>query len=423
MSKIKSNQIAALELSLDPTPALGGNLNVSGFNIGDATTPDTYIDIDSDAINFYIGPSGSSYWDNTVSVLDATSGTTGETAAQTTSLLGKSSTSVGIYPTHAGTVRIAGGNHSNNRGGAARMEGGSGGTGQAGAVISTYGGANTTGPGAGVRIASAAGLSTSQPGNIQVYAGAGTTSQIGGDVVVKSGSGGANAAGGVLNITGGAGTTNGDGGSIILTPGIGGNTTGVGGNLNLYGGNAGGGGNNSGSIILTPGGSVGNAGHIDMHAPLLQTGQVAIRMWRDTNVGHTTGNYVSLGVRSDLASNITFQLPSSNGTNGYVLTTDGVGNTEWLPSPPPLTERIIVTGSPISEVINTIVTTTATGGSPSGIAYMQVFRNGSLQDEDISYGGSPATITEDYAVTGTNQITFAPGILQLNDKIKIYVFG
>jgi hypothetical protein len=41
-------------------------------------------------------------------------------------------------------------------------------------------------------------------------------------------------------------------------------------------------------------------------------------------------NYVSLAVNSTLASNVTFTLPTSNGTNGYVLQTDGSGNTSWV---------------------------------------------------------------------------------------------
>ena len=63
---------------------LGGNLNVNGFNIGDAGTPDTYIDINSDSIQFFIGPSGGTYWDNTTAIIDASGGSTGENATQAT---------------------------------------------------------------------------------------------------------------------------------------------------------------------------------------------------------------------------------------------------------------------------------------------------------------------------------------------------
>jgi hypothetical protein len=41
-------------------------------------------------------------------------------------------------------------------------------------------------------------------------------------------------------------------------------------------------------------------------------------------------NYVQLGVDSTLASNVTFTLPTSNGTSGQVLKTDGSGNLSYV---------------------------------------------------------------------------------------------
>jgi hypothetical protein len=41
-------------------------------------------------------------------------------------------------------------------------------------------------------------------------------------------------------------------------------------------------------------------------------------------------NYVQLGVDSTLASNVTFTLPTSNGTSGQVLKTDGSGNLSYI---------------------------------------------------------------------------------------------
>jgi hypothetical protein len=41
-------------------------------------------------------------------------------------------------------------------------------------------------------------------------------------------------------------------------------------------------------------------------------------------------NYVQLGVDSTLASNVTFTLPTSNGTSGQVLKSDGSGNLSYV---------------------------------------------------------------------------------------------
>jgi hypothetical protein len=47
--------------------------------------------------------------------------------------------------------------------------------------------------------------------------------------------------------------------------------------------------------------------------------------------GSTNGtNYVQLGVDSTLASNVTFTLPTSNGTSGQVLKSDGSGNLSYV---------------------------------------------------------------------------------------------
>ena len=44
----------------------------------------------------------------------------------------------------------------------------------------------------------------------------------------------------------------------------------------------------------------------------------------------TTSFHINLSAPSSLASSTTFQLPSNNGTNGQVLTTDGTGITSWV---------------------------------------------------------------------------------------------
>jgi len=109
-------------------------------------------------------------------------------------------------------------------------------------------------------------------------------------------------------------------------------------------------------------------------------------------------------------------------TTNDVLTYDGA---DWVNQPTPAAEKpsfekIALGGSPVSQVLNTTVDTIATGGSPIQTASLQVFRNGILQNEgDVA--GSP--ITNDFEVTGANQLTFAPGTLQAGGVVIIYVFN
>lgn len=53
----------------------------------------------------------------------------------------------------------------------------------------------------------------------------------------------------------------------------------------------------------------------------------AIKLYEASNNGT---NYVQLAVDSTLASNVTFTLPTSNGTNGQVLKSDGSGNLSYV---------------------------------------------------------------------------------------------
>lgn len=46
----------------------------------------------------------------------------------------------------------------------------------------------------------------------------------------------------------------------------------------------------------------------------------------------SSGQYVALRAPSSLALNINFTLPDNEGTAGYVLETDGAGNTDWVPA-------------------------------------------------------------------------------------------
>jgi len=74
----------------------------------------------------------------------------------------------------------------------------------------------------------------------------------------------------------------------------------------------------------------------------------------------------------------------------------------------PQYEKQVISGTPT--IVNTTIPTSAYS---SGSATLQVYRNGMLQEENIS--------GEDFDVTGANQITFATALVNA-DKIIIYAF-
>lgn len=99
--------------------------------------------------------------------------------------------------------------------------------------------------------------------------------------------------------------------------------------------------------------------------------------------------------------------PTTDGTNGQTLTTNGSGILSFTTPRPiaPYYEEFVATSS--QTVFNTTMATTA---KASGKSYLQVFVNGTFQQE----GGS-----KDYTVTGANQITFNAG-LTVSDDVVIY---
>jgi len=104
---------------------------------------------------------------------------------------------------------------------------------------------------------------------------------------------------------------------------------------------------------------------------------------------------------------------------GQVLKATSATSATWQ-TPKPAYESIVIAGSPVSDVITTTVSTVAIAGSPP-FAGLLVFRNGAQQTEGVM-AGSPLQPTEDFAVTGANEITFPTGILAVGNKINIYVF-
>jgi len=209
--------------------------------------------------------------------------------------------------------------------------------------------------------------------------------------------------------------------NVSITAGRTTSITADGGNITLTAGKSGAAG---GSINLTPGDGASN-GTVNLHNASASVGQATMRLWNDTNTSHTTGFAVTLKPPA-LTVNTTFELPPTDGTSGQVLTAQGSGVTEWVDvavvSTKPLYEKIVIGGSPVSQVLATTVSTTATAGSPvGGSTSLQVFRNGILQNEDVSAAGSP--LEGDFQVTGANELTFAPDSLQPGGVIIIYVFN
>jgi hypothetical protein len=80
-------------------------------------------------------------------------------------------------------------------------------------------------------------------------------------------------------------------------------------------------------------GALEEHGVFEVHATHGAIGQGEIRIWDDTDTGHTTGNYVALKppspVGSPTSANWTLTLPIDAGTSEQVLITDGAGNTSW----------------------------------------------------------------------------------------------
>jgi len=71
----------------------------------------------------------------------------------------------------------------------------------------------------------------------------------------------------------------------------------------------------------------------------------------DANVKLKGGaNYVTLKAHATTSANYNFVLPQTAGTNGYVLSTDGVGNTSWVT--PAVSSGTIVDGSIVDADIN-----------------------------------------------------------------------
>ena len=82
---------------------------------------------------------------------------------------------------------------------------------------------------------------------------------------------------------------------------------------------------------------VDNAGNVEIKGNSSQAG--TLRIFEDSDNGT---NYVALQAPASVAANVTFKLPSADGTTGQAIITDGSGNLSFSTSP------IVTTGKSIA---------------------------------------------------------------------------
>jgi len=272
----------------DNTPKLAAKLNTDGFSLTSSLPAD---------VNSVSG---------SVVVATENGGATDGNAGQILLQIGES------YSATSGAINLTGGINNTlgggNYAGEVNLTGGLAGAGNYGGYVNIKGGYSPDHYGGSVNIDGG-------------YSPTGT----GGGVTLTGG--GSNAGtGGYVAIYGGLGNT-GTGGYVSIVGGVG--NSGTGGDISIQAGN-GSAGQAGGDVTLTPGGNLGNAGTIQVHNAFFQTGEAEIQIWRDTDTGHTTGNYVSLKAGATLSSDVTLTLPEAVGGAGDVLTdVAGDGVMSW----------------------------------------------------------------------------------------------
>lgn len=161
------------------------------------------------------------------------------------------------------------------------------------------------------------------------------------------------------------------------------------------------------------------------------TGAVEARLY-DNDLSH----YVALK-SSNLTSNVTFQLPASNGTNGYALVTDGSGATSWSDlSVSSNTKKAIKVmtasvgaNSAISFASGQVESDSDAYAASGGVSLLSflgkqhqvdVFVNGQMMTTGSSAQISGAT--RDYRITSETEINFSFG-LEIDDVIQVITRG
>jgi len=275
---------------------------------------------------------------------------------------GNNSNVAGSY--NSGNWSLYAGNGTNgNYAGYGTLQAGSGDT-TDGGRININSGHSTSGDGGEIRLRSGNTTTGGYAGNIDMKAGTGPDA--GGNVIIAGGSttdATSSYSAGDVNLVGGSAPSGGKGGDINFTPG---------------------------QLTATTGGAV-NIHHNDGKA-----GQAAIRLFDDTSTNHFGGNYVELKAPlfagSPSPTNVTFVLPSLDGSNGDVLQTDGSGNLSFAAAAGlanPLTANLdtggysIITATALANDPGTDITITP-GQGDYGYGGGNVIINGGYGAGDIS---------------------------------------
>lgn len=231
---------------------------------------------------------------------------------------------------NADNINILGGDNSYAGGGQAAcsiaMYGGTGYTENTSGVVRVRGGFNYgTLNGGYVQLSGGYAYGSGNGGFINLIAGY-ATSGTGGAVFLAGGRAfGAAAVGGDTDISGGRSSL-GAAGNTVIRGGQADTSGQQAGSVKLYGG-TGGGGVLRGTVEM-------HALSTSFHTESSATGQGAIRLWDDTNAGHTAGNYIELKAPAFAGSpltDITYVLPELDGDAGDVMLTDGAGNLSFGP--------------------------------------------------------------------------------------------
>jgi hypothetical protein len=172
-----------------------------------------------------------------------------------------------------------------------------------------------------------------------------------------------------------------------------------------------------GITTLTSGGNVNLVGNVKI------LGQNSLRF-----ADFDSSNYVAFKSPATVASNVTWTLPSADGTSGQVLSTNGSSTLSWVtPTLPSRTTKIANTGS----VADATVTNVDVAGFKSYMLLnvvtshacrVRIYTSAAARTADAgrAEGVAPAVgagVIADIVATGAQSIMLAPGLFGHNEEI------
>ena len=137
----------------------------------------------------------------------------------------------------------------------------------------------------------------------------------------------------------------------------------------LYVGDNGGSGSGSGSAVAS---ATAYSAVVQLLTAASSSAGGSVKFYEDTDNGN---NYVQLAAPASVASNTTFVLPATDGSEGHILKTDGSGNLSF--AAPASSSFTLAADSGTNDTFSTGQTLTFTGGT--GIS-------ATVSDNQISYG-------------------------------------